>query len=138
MKSKKEIEQLAIKHANLKSNFDRAEEEYYNSGAINAYESFIKGYTQCQKDNDWTKGCECESSIGQTWCCNQCGLPYDTRKTYKNYTEADMREAFNKGALYGSEHLNTYYFEELINSLNKQDNEAEDDDLNFLSNNDLI
>jgi hypothetical protein len=50
MKSKKEIEQLAIKHANLKPNFDRAEEEYYNSGAINAYESFMHGYTQCQQD----------------------------------------------------------------------------------------
>jgi hypothetical protein len=50
MKSKEEIEQLATKHANLKPNFDRAEEEYYNSGAINAYESFIKGYTQCQED----------------------------------------------------------------------------------------
>jgi len=31
--------------------------------------------------NNWTKGCECENSIGQTWCCNQCGLPYDTRKS---------------------------------------------------------
>ena len=58
MKSKEEIEQLATKHANLKPNFDRAEEEYYNSGTINAYESFIKGYTQCQEDifnelNEW-------------------------------------------------------------------------------------
>ena len=50
MKTKEEIEQLAIKHANLKPNFDRAEEEYYNSGAINAYESFMHGYTQCQQD----------------------------------------------------------------------------------------
>jgi hypothetical protein len=50
MKTKEEIKQLAIKHANLKPNFDRAEEEYYNSGAINAYESFMQGYTQCQED----------------------------------------------------------------------------------------
>ena len=50
MKTKEEIEQLAIKHANLKPNFDRAEEKYYNSGAINAYESFMHGYTQCQED----------------------------------------------------------------------------------------
>ena len=50
MKSKEEIEQLAIEHAHLKPNFDRVEEEYYNIGAINAYESFIRGYTQCQKD----------------------------------------------------------------------------------------
>ena len=44
-------------------------------------EAFIKGYSKCQEDNDWTKGCECESSIGQTWCCNQCGLPHDTMKS---------------------------------------------------------
>lgn len=30
---------------------------------------------------DYSKECKCEHSIGQTWCCNQCGLPYDTRKT---------------------------------------------------------
>lgn len=46
--------------------------------------------TQCQEDNDWTKVCECENSIGQTWCCNQCGLPYDTRKSDKIYTEEDL------------------------------------------------
>jgi len=50
MKSKEEIEGLAIEHAHLKPNFDRVEEEYYNIGAINAYESFIRGYTQCQED----------------------------------------------------------------------------------------
>lgn len=50
MKTKEEIEKLATEHANLKPNFDRVEEEYYNSGAINAYESFTKGYTQCQED----------------------------------------------------------------------------------------
>jgi hypothetical protein len=50
MKTQEEIEQLAIEHAHLKPNFDRVEEEYYNIGAINAYESFIDGYTQCQED----------------------------------------------------------------------------------------
>jgi len=24
---------------------------------------------------DFSKGCECESRIGKTWCCNYCGLP---------------------------------------------------------------
>jgi len=24
---------------------------------------------------DYSKNCECESRIGETWCCNQCGLP---------------------------------------------------------------
>ena len=53
---------------------------------------FFEKYVQCQEDNDWTKDCKCESSIGQTWCCNHCGLPYDTRKSNKKYTEEDMAE----------------------------------------------
>jgi hypothetical protein len=77
--TKEEIEQLAIKHANLKPNFDRAEEEYYNSGAINAYESFMHGYTQCQEDNadkKYTKedmlksfwaGVDCEAENGKNF-----------------------------------------------------------------------
>ena len=24
---------------------------------------------------DYSKDCECESRTGETWCCNQCGLP---------------------------------------------------------------
>jgi DNA repair ATPase RecN len=24
---------------------------------------------------DYSKNCECETRIGETWCCNQCGLP---------------------------------------------------------------
>jgi len=28
-----------------------------------------------QKFN-WSKNCECDESIGQTWCCNLCGKPY--------------------------------------------------------------
>jgi len=24
---------------------------------------------------DFSKGCKCDSRIGETWCCNQCGLP---------------------------------------------------------------
>jgi hypothetical protein len=40
----------------------------------------------------------------------------------KKYTEEDMLKAFERGALYGStKNGNTHYFEDLINSLNKQD-----------------
>ena len=39
------IEEAARIHANLKEGFDREEEEYYNHGAINAYESFKAGVT---------------------------------------------------------------------------------------------
>ena len=59
---------------------------------------YLGGYNQCQEDisNSWTKGCECKDSIGQTWCCNQCGLPYDTRKS-KRYTEEDIKKAIRYG-----------------------------------------
>lgn len=33
---------------------------------------------------DYSKNCECESRIGETWCCNQCGLPTTTQKWQKN------------------------------------------------------
>ena len=65
MKTQEEIKQLAKEKCTT---------------LYNGFFGFIKGYTQCQEDNDWTKNCKCESSIGQTWCCNQCGLPYSTRK----------------------------------------------------------
>jgi len=39
----------------------------------------------------------------------------------KKYTEEDMLKAFEKGALYGTtQNGNTHYFNEVINSLNKQ------------------
>lgn len=71
---------------------------------------------QCQEDisNSWTKGCECKDSIGQTWCCNQCGLPYDTRKS-KRYTEEDIINIVKKSRETG---LTAEY---LILQLNKQD-----------------
>ena len=28
---------------------------------------------------DFSKNCECESRIGETWCCNQCGLPVTSK-----------------------------------------------------------
>ena len=55
--------------------------------------AYNNGYTQCQED-----------------------------RAEKKYTEEDMLKAFEKGALYGStKNGNTHYFDEMINSLNKQD-----------------
>lgn len=68
MKTPEEIEKMAADHAHLKPNFDRADEEYYNVTGINAYESFIKGYTQCQQDN-----------------------------SDKIFTKEDIKKAFNSG-----------------------------------------
>ena len=154
MKTPKEIEQLAKQLCNIPIDLVIDEEErYYKNlekydGIIQGYtqsqedmaneyreskfreakaviEAFIKGYTY-QEDNDWTKGCECESSIGQTWCCNQCGLPYDTRKS-KKYTEEDIRKVIDETIKacnisqkesYGDLEIDT---DKIINSLNKQD-----------------
>jgi hypothetical protein len=115
MKTTEEIEKIAEKLYPISPNPNQMIEGFERV-------AYKKGYIQCQEDNDWTKNCECESSIGQTWCCNQCGLPYDTRKSDKKYTEEDMLKAFEKGALYGStKNGNTHYFDEIIKSLKKQD-----------------
>jgi len=116
MKTKEEIEQLAEKSIPLSNeNID------YIEFANHDRKQWVNGYAQCQEDisNSWSKGCECKDSIGQTWCCNQCGLPYDTRKSDKKYTEEDMRRAMK----YASEITNNKmkYVEDYINSLNKQD-----------------
>ena len=111
MKTQEEIEQLA--------------QQWFlndNSLAYGEEFGFIQGYIQCQKDNDWKKNCECESSIGQTWCCNQCGLPYDTRKSDKKYTLRDIEKAFLEGC--ASERKFSRRIDDLdkyIISLNKQD-----------------
>ena len=62
--------------------------------ALTTYKvAYKKGYTQCKED-----------------------------MADKKYTEEDMLKAFEKGALYGStKNGNTHYFDEVINSLNKQD-----------------
>lgn len=28
---------------------------------------------------DFSKDCKCKSRTGETWCCNQCGLPTTTQ-----------------------------------------------------------
>ena len=82
MKTKEEIEQMALEYSVKLNNSDDAIEF-----------GFVEGYTQCQED-----------------------------MADKKYTEEDMLKAFEKGALYGStKNGNTHYFDEVINSLNKQD-----------------
>ena len=133
MKTKEEIEQLAEKEYREYPNNPIDKEDWYYNRDDNCHKkrkAFVKGYTQCQEDNDWTKGCNCKDSIGQTWCCNKCGLPYDTRKSDKKYTEEDMLNA----SKYGYEFRDTTSFPEhkfedscinntkqWIHTLNKQD-----------------
>lgn len=41
--------------------------------------SFEAGYTTCQEDQQkaWSESCKCSVNDrhGETWCCNNCGLP---------------------------------------------------------------
>lgn len=45
---------------------------------------------------DYSKNCICESRIGETWCCNQCGLP--TKKVDKTNVISKIREQIQKRA----------------------------------------
>ena len=67
---------------------------------------------------DYSKNCKCDSRIGETWCCNQCGLP--TVKTSDNV----IIEKLNKCI---SEQLQSIY------SLQK-DNEANKNRIKILQN----
>lgn len=37
---------------------------------------------------DYSKDCQCETNTGETWCCNQCGLP-TTMKEVETYNDID-------------------------------------------------
>jgi hypothetical protein len=76
---------------------------------------FVKGYEKCQENMAKNKYTE-----------------KDIKKAFKFYAYAHISQQ-----PHSYEKLEQDYLQ-FINSLNKQDNEAEDDDLNFLSNNDLI
>ena len=110
MKTKEKIDELSEEFLT----FHQEGSKVYH---IKIREAIAFAYTKCQEDNDWTKNCECKSSIGQTWCCNQCGLPYDTRKSYKKYTEEDLMSAFNAGI--NNDYGNGPSFDTWLNSLNK-------------------
>lgn len=48
--------------------------EMSNSDYWMCTEKAMERYAE-QFKYDFSKGCECESRIGETWCCNHCGLP---------------------------------------------------------------
>ena len=101
MRTKQEIEKLAeqeyrefpSEQKDVVGNFNRD---------INCHrkrKAFVKGYIKAVEDfsNSWTKGCECKESIGQTWCCNICGLPYASNsKTDKIFNRNELFEVANK------------------------------------------
>lgn len=99
MKTKEEIERLAESNPIISSYPPITEDGIKFREAKK--QMFIEGYIECQKDfsNSWTKGCNCgEERIGETWCCNVCGLPTDTREFNKKYTKSDMLNAFCAGS----------------------------------------
>jgi len=120
MKSKEEIKQLAEEFTNG---------HYHYRGK----DVFIHAYTKCQEDMSrkeiqpediWNK--ESQDKIKEhilNRANNQSSEDIiKTELAAKKYTEEDMLKAFEKGALYGStKNGNIHYFDEVINSLNKQD-----------------
>jgi hypothetical protein len=101
MKTPEEINEMAMVHAKLKPNFDRADEEYYNSTAINAYESFKSGYAQCQADNaetaikfaDWINKNDYEKIHGDRWCKKFMSFTHSTKELYDIYL---IKSSLNK------------------------------------------
>jgi hypothetical protein len=108
MKTKEEIENICGNIVDSESIND----QYKQS----VYEGCVLGYTQCQEDI-------VEKYTEQ----DMIKFAFDTyyqEDMSKKYTEEDMLKAFEKGALYGTtKNGNTHYFDEIINSLNKQDND---------------
>lgn len=54
--------------------------EEYKKGNINksVLQLTIQASINLAEENykyDFSKDCKCNSRIGETWCCNQCGLP---------------------------------------------------------------
>jgi hypothetical protein len=41
---------------------------------VNTVQRWLDEYAE-QFRYDYSKNCKCKSRIGETWCCNQCGLP---------------------------------------------------------------
>lgn len=96
MKTKEEIEKLSEQEYREFPNEQKDAIGHFNRD-VNYHrkrKAFVKGYSKAIEDfiNSWTKGCECgENSIGQTWCCNICGLPYGVEENSENkYTEKDV------------------------------------------------
>lgn len=116
MKTKKEIEHLAIKDFN-----NRQECGHYELADLKSrdyyYDGFINGYTQCQEDM-------VEKYTEQ----DMIKFAFDTyyqEDMAKKYTEEDMLFAFVHGGTKFEENKDAdtlaKNFKELINSLNKQD-----------------
>ena len=82
------IEEAARIHANLKEGFDRAEEEYYNHEAINAYESFKAGVKSPEAKEYHTKGMYTEEELNPLFdeCFNLIGY-IDTPVGRKKHPE---------------------------------------------------
>jgi len=65
--------------------------EFYNKDSkdidvitlwYNRHSNYLEGLKKANEmfQNSWSKGCKCEFTFGQTWCCNHCGLPYSVKK----------------------------------------------------------
>lgn len=69
-----EARQFLAKYASLgKFRNSNAYSEYT---ALKAIQEAINHYKY-----DFSESCSCKSSSGQTWCCNNCGLPTEIKAT---------------------------------------------------------
>ena len=134
MKSKEEIEQLA-EQSNAERGIDSAKSMLEREYVL----GYTTAYTQCQKDNEAE-----ENRLKKIIFTHHqsMSLAEEKARNYDNkYTEEDIRNAIREGR-------NSIHFEndgswwedktveeDFIKQLN---NDTKDDDLNFLSNNDLI
>ncbi|MBE8727962.1 hypothetical protein [Flavobacterium hungaricum] len=67
--------QILIKHCpGLDDLFVDHSSVFFRDRVLKAMEEYAEQFKY-----DFSQKCKCESSIGQTWCCNQCGLPYTSK-----------------------------------------------------------
>jgi len=71
----------------------------------NRYSNYLEGLKKATEyfQNSWSKGCSCKFSFGQTWCCNQCGLPYSVKNdkidNVKDVAKKVWEDIFNNNTL---------------------------------------
>jgi hypothetical protein len=62
--------------------FKKKQDQYLGNmmdrAAWDEVENLLQEYAS-QFKYDFSKNCTCKDRIGETWCCNQCGLPVPAR-----------------------------------------------------------
>jgi len=70
------------KRCDLQKEYYKKNGNYKGSGQYrDSYVMWLEDQILTLRNNqhDFSKNCICEDSIGETWCCNQCGRPIPSR-----------------------------------------------------------